>query len=332
MDNILKKRKNTSNKRISRVLRRKEPKIIENTKSALILKGNKVSGNIKHALSDINRLKKPFSTKFERNNKVLPFEDETSLEFFATKTDCSLFAFGSHSKKRPNNLILGRFFNFHILDMIELGIQSYKAIDEFAIAPAYGSKACFIFTGPEWEQQTEFQKLSNLFLDFFRGEVIEKINLAGLDHVYICTVSQNIVYFRHYMIELLKSGTQLPHVELKQCGPSMDLVIRRTKFADPELWKFSTKVPKQLKKKKEKSKETTDLRQTIATIHMGKQDFDKMATRKFKGTKKRGRSSEEDSESNEKSKKHKSIEEEGEGEEDDYSNDDNVNEKDDMEE
>lgn len=28
-------------------------------------------------------------------------------EFFAKKTDASLFLFGSHNKKRPNNLVLG---------------------------------------------------------------------------------------------------------------------------------------------------------------------------------------------------------------------------------
>jgi len=117
------------------------------------------------------------------------------------------------------------------------------------------------------------------------------------------------------MIELLKSGSQLPHVELKECGPSMDLVIRRTKFADPDLWKESTAVPKQLKKKKVKSIETgTNLKQTVATIHMGKQDLDKIATRKFKGTK-RTRSQEDDSGSEEQeksSKKHKETTEEAE--------------------
>jgi hypothetical protein len=38
---------------------------------------------------------------------------------------------------------------------------------------------------------------------------------------------------------------QVPHVELESMGPHMDLVLRRTKFAAPDLWKVATKRPRQ---------------------------------------------------------------------------------------
>lgn len=62
-----------------------------------------------------------------------PFEDQSSIEFFSSKNDCSLLAYGSHQKKRPNNLILGRFFDHQLLDLIELGVENFKAIQEFEV-------------------------------------------------------------------------------------------------------------------------------------------------------------------------------------------------------
>ena len=32
-------------------------------------------------------------------------------EFFSQKCDASLFMFGSHSKKRPNNIVIGNFYD-----------------------------------------------------------------------------------------------------------------------------------------------------------------------------------------------------------------------------
>ena len=49
---------------------------------------------------------KPHSKTLQRKNEILPFEDCKSIEFLAEKNDCSLFAFASHTKKRPHNLIL----------------------------------------------------------------------------------------------------------------------------------------------------------------------------------------------------------------------------------
>ena len=57
-----------------------------------------------------------------RHNAVHPFEDATPMEFLSQKNDASLFAFGTHSKKRPHNLVFGRLFDHHILDMVETGV------------------------------------------------------------------------------------------------------------------------------------------------------------------------------------------------------------------
>lgn len=52
------------------------------------------------------RLKAPNAIMFSKKNDTNPMEDETSAEFLMAKNDCALVAFGSHNKKRPDNLVL----------------------------------------------------------------------------------------------------------------------------------------------------------------------------------------------------------------------------------
>lgn len=66
-----------------------------------------------------------------KKNDIRPFENVNSIEFLSQKNDCSLFMIGSHSKKRPNNFVLGRLFNYQILDMVEFGVLNYEAMDTF---------------------------------------------------------------------------------------------------------------------------------------------------------------------------------------------------------
>lgn len=59
---------------------------------------------------------------FSRKHDIQPFENQDQLEALCKKTDASLFMFGSHNKKRPNNIVIGRTYEHKILDMVELGI------------------------------------------------------------------------------------------------------------------------------------------------------------------------------------------------------------------
>ena len=36
--------------------------------------------------------------------------------------------FGSHNKKRPNDIIFGRTYENKVLDMVELGLKTYEGI------------------------------------------------------------------------------------------------------------------------------------------------------------------------------------------------------------
>ena len=97
------------------------------------------------------------SLRFTRKNaEVRPFESggEAALEAHCSHANCSLFALGTHQKKRPHNLVLGRLFDFRLLDCVEFGVAAYRGIKEYGGAAALaqlGNKPCFLFAGEGFE-------------------------------------------------------------------------------------------------------------------------------------------------------------------------------------
>lgn len=86
------------------------------------------------------------------------------------KNECALFCFASHSKKRPHNLILGRTYDKHLLDMIEFGCASVQGLESFKEAEKkrYGSKPCLVFVGEGWHQDATLERVQNLFMGRLR--------------------------------------------------------------------------------------------------------------------------------------------------------------------
>jgi ribosome production factor 2 len=149
--------------RVERLLKKREPQMVEATKNVLVLKGHKVSETVKDVLLDVNQLTKPNNKNFSRKNEVLPFEDINGLEFLCEKNQCALFCLGSHTKKRPDNLILGRMFDHHQLDMYEFGVSGFSSLTEFAgKKKAIGSKPVMVFNGDQWQTDNTYRKVSNL--------------------------------------------------------------------------------------------------------------------------------------------------------------------------
>jgi len=276
------------NQRVKRALESRAPKIHENVKSALFVKGGRTSETVTQVLKDLCLLKKPHAVPFKKKNIMRPLDDQTSIEFFAEKSDSSLFLFGSHSKKRPDNLVIGRLFDYHVLDMFELGIENFKSLAEFKCekCPA-GTKPCLLFAGEIFEENEEYARLKNLLIDFFRGPVVTNVRLQGLEHVIMFTALNGKVHIRSYRILLKQSGSRVPRVELEEIGPSLDLVLRRNKLASDDLFKRSTRVPKTAKPKKKKNISRDVFGTKHGQIHMQKQDFAKLQLRKTKALKTR---------------------------------------------
>jgi ribosome production factor 2 len=78
-------------------------------------------------------LKRPHCISFAKKNMVRPFEDASSLEFWAQKNDASLFVIGQTTKKRPDGLTFVRCFDGRVLDMCEVGIDGFVSMNEFKV-------------------------------------------------------------------------------------------------------------------------------------------------------------------------------------------------------
>lgn len=108
------------------------------------------------------------------------------------------------------------------------------------------------------------------------------------------------VHLRVYSVSLLASGQRAPRVELKECGPSFDFVLRRRREAAPDMLAQALKRPKTAAEKntqgkgKRKNIETDDMGDMVGRVHLGRQDLSSLQTRKMKGL--RVRKGEDDSE------------------------------------
>lgn len=261
----------------------------------------------------------PHGKLLSKNNVIVPFEDEgrQNLEFLLTKNDCSMFLLASHNKKRPNNLILGRTFDRHILDMVELGITRFRSSSkDYAGVPKkrIGSKPMLLFVGHLWhEKNSQYGRIQNLFLDLYRGDPVNSLIVSGLDHIIVFTIadppqsagggvdsSAPVIHQRTYHVKLIKqqqqqqkqsaadgdgADTKVPAQLLVPCGPDFDFKIRRTQYAAPDLWKAAMKQPKAAKlqlKKKAKNQSTNIFGETVGRLHLEKQDIDSMQGRRSK--------------------------------------------------
>ncbi|WWC63830.1 uncharacterized protein I303_106435 [Kwoniella dejecticola CBS 10117] len=301
------------NARVKRALERREPQIVENEKTVIFVRGQSTSDIVRNVMKDLYALKRPNAINFSRKNDIHPFEDTASLEFFANKNDSSLFVTGLHSKKRPHNLVFTRMFDGRVLDMIELGVDDFKAMDEFdSPKSSVGVRPLMVFHSDLFDTHPKYQAVKSHLLDFYNGHALSEIPLiGGIEHVISITAGpldpdadindvsasaseKNLpkIHFRVYTLKLLASGSKLPKIQLTEMGPSIDLSIRRIQDADEEMMKMANKRPKVAKSdiekglgKKKKNIETDTMGDKVGKLHLERQDLNKMQGRKMKGLK-----------------------------------------------
>ncbi|KAF7722776.1 rRNA-binding ribosome biosynthesis protein rpf2 [Apophysomyces ossiformis] len=277
------------NARSKRFLKNREAKVVENPKTTLFVRGSTTSQVVNDALKDLYALKRTNAVYFGKKNELKPFEDDEKLEFFSRKNDASLMVIGTHLKKRPHNLTFVRMFDYQTMDMFELGVEKSVPMSEIkGTKCSLGMKPLLVFNGEGFGSDETLKNIKNYFLDFFNGESTDAINVGGLEYVVSFTATpDNHILLRTYLIQMKKSGTKTPRVEMEEMGPHFDFVVRRTVAPKSDLWKAAVKVPRELKPKKVKNIDVDEMGDKVGRIHVGNQELHKIQTRKMKGLKKR---------------------------------------------
>jgi len=74
----------------------------------------------------------------------------------------------NNSKKRQDNLIIGRHFDYYLLDMVEFYVTGYRSMQEIGegleINP--GARPVLLFLGDVFESNSDYQRIQNLLNDF----------------------------------------------------------------------------------------------------------------------------------------------------------------------
>ncbi|KAG6375782.1 hypothetical protein JVT61DRAFT_2632 [Boletus reticuloceps] len=240
------------NARSKRALEAREPKEVEDARTAIFVRGTHAGEVVQNAMKELMALKKPNAISFSKKNDVRPFEDASSLEFWAQKNDASIFVVGQSTKKRPNGLVMVRTFDSRVLDMCEFGVDSFVSMAAFKTTTVGG---------------------------------------AGLDDpkqlpkVHVRTYTAKLVSSgtRVPRVELTEMG---PRLDLslrrwQEADPEMwKAAMRRPKMKKQD-------VEKGLGKRK-KNIEVDEMGDMRGRVHVGKQDLGKLQTRKMKGLKSRG--------------------------------------------
>lgn len=260
-----------------------EAQLEEDEKNVAYIKGFTANDLVSRVMKDLYMLKKPIGIPLNKKNVIQPFEDASPIEFICQKNECPLFLFTSHSKKRPNNLVMGRLFDGHILDMIEFGVERYKAIEDFPARISLGMKPILIFAGEPFETDFDMIRIKNLLNDFFLGPRPSSLRVKGIEHVILFTAHSGKIFMRPYLIEQKKiSGSDRLAATCHEMGPQLDLVVRRTRIADHDHFNEACKQkPKVPKSKKNKNVSKDELGTTHGKIHIGRQDFGRMYNVKY---------------------------------------------------
>lgn len=204
---------------------------------------------------------------------------------------------GSHQKKRPDNLVLGRVFDGHILDICEFGVKNFKGTSAFETPQHVHAdmKPILLFQGEHFETNDNLKRIKSLLIDFFQNNDLKEANIQELKRVMVFTSrgEKEPIEVRHLEVDDISEATvQMKTMPFREIGPSFDLFLRREKLGSTDLFKEACRQPNLKsydKKRADKNKFTNVMGEQKGKVFIQHQPLETIALRKFKGMGKRSK-------------------------------------------
>ena len=277
--------------KVKKLLKKKEDILQNDPKHSLFIRGNNCSQVVKSTMLELHRMRDLFISKclLQKKNNIQPFEDASYIEHVAEKNDAGFVIFGSHNKKRPNNMIIHRMYNQSVLDMIELGVIDVKTMQDFKvkIGIEIGMQPILLFQGDAFDLSENHIKFKNMMLDFFRIKHLQNLNILSAQRIITFTSKavDGEILMQQFEAGTINEGLAGDgKVDMKEIGPKVRMEIRRVKHADFDAWKAATRVKKSKAKMVEKKRNisTNELGQRVGKAYIQHQDFSTLALKKPK--------------------------------------------------
>ena len=130
-----------------------------------------------------------------------PFDDIGPIEQFCQKQGCSMFIIGTHQKKRPDNMVLGRMYANHLLDMFEFCVTGYVPQTKFKCNEVTNQiKPILVFQGEQFDFSEKHRRFKNFLIDFYKLMDYNEVNIQELKRVMVFTSVDNIVTHKQFEI------------------------------------------------------------------------------------------------------------------------------------
>jgi ribosome production factor 2 len=181
---------------------------------------------------------------------------------------------------------------------LHLDAESFRTLAQFKNKKcAVGLKPMLLFAGTPFESPVpnEYTMAKSFFIDFFKGEPADKVDVEGLQYIVSISARDTVdgeeakpmIHLRVYLIKTKRSGQKLPRVEVEEMGPRMDFRVGRMREADESVLKEAMRKARTSEERPKKNIQTDIVGDKVGRIHLGRQDLKDLQTRKMKGLKRR---------------------------------------------